>query len=169
MRIQTNINAMNALRNLTATEGQQQSAIEKLSSGFRLNHAGDDAAGMSIANSLRSNGAALSQAQKNASQASSFLQIADGAVQTLSTMLDRMRELATQAASDNVTSSDRQKISAEFQQLQGEWDRIVNTTTYQGATLLNGSFGATDSGTLKVASGVGNLSITGAAASSTYT
>ena len=83
MRIQTNISAMNALRNLSATEGQQTSAIEKLSSGFRLNHAGDDAAGMSIANSLRSNAGALSQAQKNASQAGSFLQIADGGVRVV--------------------------------------------------------------------------------------
>lgn len=169
MRINTNINSMSALRNLGVTEAQQSREIEKLSSGFRLNRAGDDAAGMSIANSLRSSGRALSQAQKNASQAGSFLQIADGATQTLSTMLDRMRELATEAASDNVTDSDRSKISSEFTSLQSEWDRIVNTTQYQGQTLLNGSFGISDTGTLKANTAVSNVSLTGAAASSTYT
>lgn len=169
MRIQTNLNAMNALRNLGITEAQQTSEIQKLSSGYRLNRAGDDAAGMSIANSLRSAGRALGQAQKNAQQAGSFLQIADGAVQTLSTMLDRMRELATEAGSANVTDSDRAKISAEFTSLQSEWDRIVNTTQYQGQTLLNGSFGITDSGTLKAVVGVSNVSLSGAKASTTYT
>src|SRR5690242_17611269 len=132
MRIQTNVASLNALRNLGVTENQQNAAIQKLSSGYAINRAGDDAAGLSIANSLRSAGKALGQAQKNASQAGSFLQIADGATQTLSTMLDRMRELATEAASDNVTNSDRSKISAEFTSLQSEWDRIVNTTQYQG-------------------------------------
>lgn len=169
MKIQTNIAAMNALRNLGVTENQQNAEIAKLSSGYRLNRAGDDAAGMSIANSLRSAGQALGQAQRNAQQAGSFLQIADGAVQTLSTMLDRMRELATEAASDNVTDSDRAKISSEFTSLQSEWDRIVNTTQYQGQTLLNGSFGITDSGTLKAASNVSNVSLSGASASTTYT
>jgi flagellin len=169
MKIQTNLNSMNALRNLGVTESQQSSEIAKLSSGYRLNRAGDDAAGMSIANSLRSAGKALGQAQKNAQQAGSFLQIADGAVQTLSTMLDRMRELATEAASDNVTDADRSKISSEFTSLQSEWDRIVNTTQYQGQTLLNGSFGVSDSGTLKANSSVSNVSLTGASASKTYT
>lgn len=170
MRIQTNTNALNALRNIGVTEMHQGRSIEKLSSGFRLNRSGDDAAGMSIANSLRSSGRALQQAQRNASQASSFLQIADGAVQTLSTMLDRMRELATEGASDNVTNSDRQKIDAEFKALQSEWDRTVNTTTYQGQKLLNGTFGVSDSGTLKaLASEISNINVSGASAGTTYT
>jgi len=169
MRIQTNLNSLNALRNLGITENQQNSEIQKLSSGYAINRAGDDAAGLSIANSLRSAGKALGQAQKNASQAGSFLQIADGATQTLSTMLDRMRELATEAASDNVTDNDRAKISAEFTSLQSEWDRIVNTTQYQGQTLLNGSFGVQDTGTLKANAAVANISLTGASASKTYT
>lgn len=169
MKIQTNVSALTALRNLGVTENQQNSEIQKLSSGYAINRAGDDAAGLSIANSLRSSGVALGQAQKNASQAGSFLQIADGATQTLSTMLDRMRELATEAASDNVTDSDRSKISAEFTSLQSEWDRIVNTTQYQGQTLLNGTFGIADTGTTKAVSGVSNVSLTGAKASSTYT
>ncbi len=170
MRIQTNVAAQNALRNIGVTENMQNRSIEKLSSGFRLNRAGDDAAGMSIANSLRSNGRALQQAQRNTSQANSFLQIADGGVQTLSTMLDRMRELATEGASDNVTTTDRQKIDAEFKQLQSEWDRTINTTTYQGQKLLSGTFGVTDSGTLKaMASAISNVNVSNAAAGTTYT
>lgn len=171
MRIQTNVNAMNALRNLGVTEGQQSRAIERLSSGFRLNRSGDDAAGMSIANSLRNNGRALQQAQRNASQAGSLLQIADGAVQTLSTILDRMKELATESASDSVTDADRAKIDAEFTSLKQEIDRIVGSTVYQGTKLLDGTFGVRDSGTgtLNSTTGVTGVTVTGAAASTTFT
>ena len=92
MFIQNNINSMNALNNLSTNESQLTSSIQKLSSGFRLNRAGDDAAGMSIANSLRNNGVGLQVAQQNASQAGSLLQIADGATQTISSILDRMKQ-----------------------------------------------------------------------------
>lgn len=167
MRLQTNTSAMNALRNLSATELQAGRQIEKLSSGFRLNRSADDAAGMSIANTLRSNVRALQQAQKNASQAGSVLQIADGAVQTISTMLDRMKELAVQASSGNVSNSDRTKIDQEYQSLLGEVDRIVENTKYQGQILLNGSYGLTRNG--GTATGLSNLNLGGAAASTTYT
>lgn len=167
MRLQTNISAMNALRNLSATEVQAGRQIEKLSSGFRLNRSADDAAGMSIANTLRSNVRALQQAQKNASQAGSVLQIADGAVQTVSTMLDRMKELAVQASSGNVSNSDRLKIDQEYQSLLSEVDRIVENTKYQGQTLLNGSYGLTRNG--GTAAGLTNVNLGGAEASQTYT
>lgn len=171
MRIQTNLNSLNALRNLGVTESQQSSEIAKLSSGYAINRAGDDAAGLSIANSLRSAGKALGQAQKNASQAGSFLQIADGATQTLSTMLDRMRELATEAGSDNVTDTDRTKIQAEFSSLQSEWNRIVNTTQYQGTKLLTGGTTldtATGQSTANAVAGLSNLSVSGAAAGKSF-
>ncbi len=167
MRLQTNISAMNALRNLGSTELQTNRQIEKLSSGFRLNRSADDAAGMSIANTLRSNVRALQQAQKNASQAGSVLQIADGAVQTVSTMLDRVKELSVQASSGNVSNNDRVKIDQEYQQLLLEIDRIVDNTTYQGAVLLNGSYGVTHSG--GTAAGLSNVNVGAAKASSTYT
>jgi len=171
MFIQNNTNAANALNNLGTTEVQLASSIQKLSSGFRINRAGDDAAGMSIANSLRNNEAGLLAAQQNTSQAGSVLQIADGATQTISTILDRMKQLATESASSNVTDNDRQKIQAEFTQLQQEIDRTVGSTVYQGQTLLNGSFGmgVDPSSTAPAATGVSNVSISGAVPATTYT
>jgi len=171
MFIQNNINSMNALNNLNTNETQLTSSIQKLSSGFRLNRAGDDAAGMSIANSLRNNGVGLQQAQQNASQAGSLLQIADGATQTISSILDRMKQLATESASANVTDNDRQKINAEFTQLYAEINRTVGSTVYQGSQLLNGSFGVSDSGTgtANAVVGFSGLSVAGANVNSTYT
>ena len=171
MFIQNNINSMNALNNLNTNETQLTSSIQKLSSGFRLNRAGDDAAGMSIANSLRNNGVGLQQAQQNASQAGSLLQIADGATQTISSILDRMKQLATESASANVTDNDRQKIQAEFTQLYQEINRTVGSTVYQGSQLLNGSFGASvdPTSTAPTATGVSGLSIAGAVGGTTYT
>lgn len=169
MYIQNNISAANALNNLGSTEVQLTSSIQKLSSGFRLNRAGDDAAGMSIANSLRNNLSGLLAAQQNASQAGSVLQIADGATQTISTILDRMKQLATQSASANVTDNDRQKIQAEFKSLQDEIDRTVNSTVYQGQTLLGGGFGMTAGGTASALANVSNLSIGGVSGADTFT
>jgi flagellin len=171
MFIQNNINSMNALNNLNTNETQLTSSIQKLSSGFRLNRAGDDAAGLSIANSLRNNGVGLQQAQQNASQAGSLLQIADGATQTISSILDRMKQLATESASANVTDTDRQKINAEFTQLYSEIDRTVGSTVYQGSQLLNGSFGVSDSGTGTAKTNVAfsGLSVSGADVNTTYT
>jgi flagellin len=176
MYIQNNTSAMNALNNMGTTEVQLTSSIQKLSSGFRLNRAGDDAAGMSIANSLRNNESGLLAAQQNASQAGSVLQIADGATQTISTILDRMKQLATESASSNVTDTDRQKIQAEFAQLQSEIDRTVGSTVYQGQTLLGGGFGAAVSNTSAIVqatssapAGASNIVVGGAKASTTYT
>jgi flagellin len=179
MFIQNNINSMNALNNLSVNETALTSSIQKLSSGFRLNRAGDDAAGLSIANSLRNNGVGLLAAQQNVSQANSVLQIADGATQGISAILDRMKQLATESASANVTDSDRQKIQAEFSQLTAEIDRTVGSTVYQGQKLLAGTFGMTqdtaaaNSVTVAVGGssptpGVSNVSVSGAAASTTY-
>ncbi|MDQ2889586.1 MAG: hypothetical protein M3R65_03385 [Gemmatimonadota bacterium] len=171
MFIQHNTNSMNALNSLSTNESALSSSIQKLSSGFRLNRAGDDAAGMSIANSLRANGVGLQQAQQNASQAGSLLQIADGATQTITTILDRMKQLATESASANVTDTDRAKINAEFTQLYAEINRTVGSTVYQGSQLLNGSFGVSDSGTgtANAVVGFSALSVSGANVSDTYT
>jgi flagellin len=163
MFIQNNINSMNALNNLSTNETKLTSSIQKLSSGFRLNRSGDDAAGMSIANSLRNNEAGLLAAQQNASQAGSVLQIADGATQTISQILDRMKQLATESASSNVTDTDRAKIQAEFHSLQDEIDRTVNSTVYQNQTLLGGSFGLTLDAA-STATGLSNLNFGGAKA-----
>ncbi len=171
MFIQHNTNSMNALSSLSVTENAMSSSIQKLSSGFRLNRAGDDAAGLSIANSLRNNGVGLMQAHQNASQAGSLLQIADGATQTISSILDRMKQLATESASANVTDNDRAKINAEFTQLYNEINRTVGSTVYQGSQLLNGSFGVSDggTGTANAVSGISAISVGGAAVNTTYT
>lgn len=164
--IQTNLGANSALLNVATSGANLNKEITRLSSGFRINSAGDDAAGLAIANTLRAQGASLTAASQNAAQATSMLQIADGATNTISTMIDRMKELATEANSDNI-GSQRDKLNDEFQQLIQEINRIANTTQYQGTGLLNGALGATiDSGSTAIAvTGVGAGAITASNAS----
>jgi flagellin len=140
MRIQTNTAANSALGYMRTNNAATERSIQKLSSGFRINRSADDAAGLAIANKLRSDIKGLGQAQRNVAQGTSMLQVMDGATQTVSTIVDRMKELATQANSANVgTQSD--KLQGEFKQLRSEIDRIVSTTNYQGTKLVDGSFG----------------------------
>ena len=141
MKIQTNASASFALNYMSVNEKNTQQSIQRLSSGFRINKAGDDAAGLAIANKLRSDTKGLGQAQKNVAQASSMLQVMDGATQTVSSILDRMKELSTQANSANIGNQSGQ-LQKEFVQLRSEIDRIAATTNYQGTNLLDGSFGA---------------------------
>jgi flagellin len=139
--INTNIAANNAFLNLSRTGSMMEKSIQKLSSGFRINRSADDAAGAAIANSLRATGRSLQAAQRNATQANAVLQIADGAVQTVASILDRMKELATQAASDNTGADGRTNLDAEYQALVLEIDRIASTTSYQGTQLADGTGG----------------------------
>lgn len=141
MKIQTNTSASFALNYMSVNEKNTQQSIQRLSSGFRINKAGDDAAGLAIANKLRSDTKGLGQAQKNVAQASSMLQVMDGATQTVSSILDRMKELSTQANSANIGNQSGQ-LQKEFTSLSGEIDRIAATTNYQGTKLLDGSFGS---------------------------
>ncbi|HXE56691.1 MAG TPA: flagellin [Gemmatimonadales bacterium] len=168
-RIQTNVAANNAYRNLSVTSQGLEKSIQKLSSGFRINRAADDAAGLAIANKLRSDVRSLQAASRNAAQGTAMLQIADGAIGTISQILDRMKELATQANSASI-GNEAGKLDAEYQKLLAEIDRIVNTTQYQGKTLLNGSFGVTvnTSSTALAASNVTGIT-TNAAAAGSYT
>jgi flagellin len=176
MRINTNVNALNTLRNLANTENAVASSTAKLSSGFRINKASDDSAGLAIANKLRNTGAALTQASQNADQASSMLQVADGAAQTIAQIVDRMKQLASAAATDNVgTGSDdqRDKLQTEFTALNDEIGRIVDTTKYQGVALLGGGSsvgGATvDSSSVTAAADIASISAGNTAATGTYT
>jgi flagellin len=176
MIINTNISALNAAKNLNSTGSALQASIAKLSSGFRINTAGDDAAGLSIANTLQAQVTSLNAASRNASQAGSLVQIASGAVDTITSILDRMKELATEAASDTVTSADRQKLSAEYTTLRSEIGRIVSNTKYQGQTLLDGTYGVSVSGGTYSAAGTGlgtgtsgTITLNGASANTTYT
>jgi len=142
-RINTNIAAMNAQRNIGMTDVAFQRTVGRLSSGFRINRAADDAAGLGIANQFRADIRALEQASANASQANSLLQVAEGATNQVSNIVDRMKELASQAASDNVNADGRALIQAEYAQLQQEITRIVDTTNFQGVQLLAGAEGGT--------------------------
>jgi len=141
MRINTNVSALNTLRSLGKTESAVSSSMAKLSSGFRINKSGDDAAGLGIANKLNADVRASSQASRNAEQAGSVLQIMDGATQSVQSILERMKELATQSASDSVDSNARTRINQEFSDLRSEIGRIVDTTKFQGNKLLDGGFG----------------------------
>jgi flagellin len=141
MRINTNVSAMNAANNLSKVQNAVSSSMEKLSSGFRINHASDDAAGLGIANTLRADGRSLSQASRNADQTNSLLQVAEGGTSTIETILERMKELATQSGSDTVDAAGRASINAEFTALRSEIDRTVSTTQFEGSSLLDGTFG----------------------------
>jgi len=143
MRINTNVAAIGANRNLQATNAAVSSSMQKLSSGFRINRAADDAAGLGIANKFRSDIRALNQAASNGEQANSLLQIAEGATSNVQKMLERMKELATQSASDSVDDDGRDRIQAEFDALRTEITRTVDTTKFQGKKLLDGEFGNT--------------------------
>jgi flagellin len=139
-RIQHNIPSINARRHLDANEGMLNRSLEKLSSGFRINSAADDAAGLAASMRFRSEVASLKVASRNAGEASSLLQVAEGAMSQIEYILIRLKELATQAASANA-GSDLSKIDAEASQLESEIDRIIGFTEYNGAKLLDGSYG----------------------------
>lgn len=137
MRINTNVSALNTLRNLANSDQAVASATAKLSSGFRINKAMDDAAGLAIANKLRNTGRALGAAQKNVEQGIAMLQIADGSLQSIAGILDRMKELATQHESSNTGDDAKTNIEAEFDVLTAEINRIVGAAQYQGSSIFD--------------------------------
>lgn len=143
MRINTNLAALNAYRNLTATNNALSKSLERLSSGFRINRASDDAAGLAISEKMRGQMRGLAQAQRNAQDGISLIQTAEGALNETHAILQRMRELAVQAANDTNTLVDRRQIQKEINQLIEEIDRIANTTQFNTRNLLNGSLAAT--------------------------
>ncbi|MBQ1194334.1 MAG: flagellin [Lachnospiraceae bacterium] len=140
MIVQHNLTAMNTNRQLGITTGAQAKSTEKLSSGYRINRAGDDAAGLSISEKMRSQISGLDKASSNAQDGISAIQVAEGALNEAHTILRRMNELATQAANDTNTSTDRNAIQAEIDQLTSEIDRIRSTTQFNTMNLLDGSF-----------------------------
>ncbi len=140
MVVQHNLTAMNANRQLGITTGAQAKSTEKLSSGYRINRAGDDAAGLSISEKMRSQIRGLNKASTNAQDGVSLIQVAEGALNEAHSILQRMNELATQAANDTNTTLDRDAIMSEIDQLQSEISRIQSTTQFNTMTLLDGSF-----------------------------
>lgn len=140
-KIQNNIAAMNAHRNLSISDTGLSKSLERLSSGYRINSAKDDAAGLAISQSFRADIASVKVAQRNIAEANALLQTAEGAMNSIGDILTRMKELATQAASANA-GSNISKINAEYNTLVAEIDRIANATKYAGAQLINGNFTA---------------------------
>jgi flagellin len=140
MVVQHNMQAMNANRQLGITTGNQAKSTEKLSSGYRINRAADDAAGLSISEKMRSQIRGLNKASDNAEDGISLVQTAEGALNEVHSMLQRMNELSTQAANDTNTATDRTAIKAELDQLSSEIDRVSSTTQFNTMNLLDGNF-----------------------------
>ena len=137
LRINQNIAAQNAYRNLSVTDGQMSKALEKLSSGFRINRAADDAAGLAISEGLRSQVGGLKVGVRNAQDGVSVAQTAEGALTEVHSMLQRMNDLAVQYANGVQNPDSQAALSAEFTQLQTEISRIASNTKFNGVTLFN--------------------------------
>ena len=140
MVVQHNLTAMNSNRMLGLTQSSQAKSTEKLSSGYKINRAADDAAGLAISEKMRRQIRGLTQASSNAQDGISCVQTAEGALNEVHDMLQRMNELAVKASNGTNTSEDRDYIDLEIQQLKSEIDRVSQTTTFNEKALLDGSF-----------------------------
>jgi flagellin len=139
LRINNNVEAFNAHRQLVATSDRASKSMERLSSGYRINRAADDAAGLAISEKLRGQIRGLSQAQRNAQDGVSLVQTAEGSLNEVHSMLQRVRELAVQYSNGTLSTSDKAAITAEAAQLASEIERIGTTTNFNGIKLLDGS------------------------------
>lgn len=137
MRIKTNLDSLRARRRMAENGKSLTEAIERLSSGQRINSSADDAAGLAISENLRSKIKSLSAAKRNASDSMSYLQVAEGGLNEISNLLIRMRELGSQAASDTIGHKGREMLDKEFQQLGQEVGRIINSTEYNSKKVLS--------------------------------
>jgi flagellin len=144
LRIATNVASLNAQKNLTATTRAQDQSLARLSSGFRINQAADDAAGLAISENLKAQIRGLRQANRNANDGISLVQVAEGGLNEVSTMLIRLRELSVQASSDTIGDTERKFLDVEYQQLKSEIQRISEVTSFNGRDLLNGTGGVID-------------------------
>jgi len=141
MRINTNVMALNASNMLVGNQNAVQKSIGKLSSGLRINGAADDASGLAISEKMRSQIRGLNQAESNAQDGISLIQTAEGALQQTTDVLQRMRELVVKAENEGVlTEEDQTSITVEIEALKKEIDRIANSTSFNGKTLLNGDY-----------------------------
>jgi flagellin len=168
LRIQNNIAALNAHRQLQISDSGLSKSLERLSSGYRINRAADDAAGLAISQQFRADIASYKVASRNTSEASSLLQVAEGALDQIGNMLTRLKELATQAASANA-GANLSKINAEGNALISEVDRIATSTEYAQTKLINGSFGVGISAGSTATATDGVSTATGMQATETYT
>ena len=144
LRIGTNVAALNAQKNLYMTNINAQRSMARLASGQRINHAADDAAGLAISENLKGQIRGMRQANRNANDGISLVQVAEGSLNEVSNMLIRFRELGVQAASDTIGDTERKFLDVEYQQLKSEVQRITESTVYNGYELLNGTGGNID-------------------------
>lgn len=144
LRIATNVAALNAGKNLYSLGIKQNSSMAKLASGFRINQASDDAAGLAISESLKAQIRGIKQANRNANDGISLVQVAEGGLGEVANMLVRLRELGVQSASDTIGDRERALTDVEYQQLKEEISRIAQSTKFNGTTLLNGQGGILD-------------------------
>lgn len=181
MRINHNLSALNTYSRLTQATNAQSKSLEKLSSGYRINRAGDDAAGLAISEKMRGQIRGLDQAARNAQDGISMIQTAEGALNETHSILQRMRELAVQGSNETMEADDRTAIGEELKALATEIDRIADTTEFNGKTLLNGSLktdidtttGAQIGDSLSTSVGgsiaVADIDVAGAVSGTTYT
>jgi flagellin len=144
MRISTNVAAINAHKNLGMTNRAMNTSMARLSSGFRINQASDDAAGLAISENLKAQIRGMRQANRNANDGISLVQVAEGSLNEVSSMLIRLRELGVQAASDTIGDTERKFLDVEYQQLKSEIQRVTESTNFNGYDLLNGTGGIID-------------------------
>jgi flagellin len=138
LRIQTNIQSVNSQRNLVNATDANNASMEKLASGYRINKAADDAAGLAISEKLKADVRGLNMAKRNANDGISLVQTAEGGLNEIGNVLGRLRELAVQGASDTIGNNERGFLNKEYMQLKDEIDRITNATEYNGTRLLVG-------------------------------
>ncbi|MCA8967864.1 MAG: flagellin FliC, partial [Planctomycetes bacterium] len=139
LRVNSNVASINAQRNLVSSTGNLQRSLQRLSSGLRITRAADDAAGLAISEGFRADIRSIAQAQRNANDGISFLQIGEGALNEVSGILIRQRELAIQAANGTLGQTERDTINNEFQDLTAEINRIASVTQFNGTNILLGS------------------------------
>jgi flagellin len=161
LRIQNNIEAFNAHRNLTSTAAKAAQSMEKLSSGYRINRAADDAAGLAISEKMRSQIGGLAQAQRNAQDGVSLVQTAEGSLNEVHSMLQRMRDLKVQYSNGTLSTDDKAAIVAEGKQLAQEVGNIQSTTKFNGISLLDGTGGTSGAISFQVGANSGEtISVT---------
>jgi len=141
LRINTNISSLAAMRTLANTKQALDGSLERLSTGSRINRAGDDAAGLAISENLRAQIRGFKQAKRNAQDGISLVQVTEGGLNEISNMIIRLRELAIQAASDTISDKERNFSDREFQALKSEIERVADSTNFNGTPLLNGKAG----------------------------
>jgi flagellin len=139
MSIRTNLAAINSINSLSGTQKSLSSSLEKISSGLRINRAGDDAAGLGVANRMEADNTSLKQAMRNTNDGISLVQTAEGSIEQLTNILIRFRELSVQASNETYTSTDRGMIGTEMAQLKAEYQRITTLANFNEQSLLNSS------------------------------